>query len=80
METKELIRTALEANDVEVLDSDTFRKYAEYIADIKKVKSVNGLSPDENGNIELSLYLTREEYNALKDKDDKIEYNIWQNE
>lgn len=45
-ETKDLIKTAIETQDVEVLESDTFRKYAEYITEIRKVASVNGETGD----------------------------------
>lgn len=45
-ETKDLIKTAIETQDVEVLESDTFRKYAEYITEIRKVSSVNGMQGD----------------------------------
>ena len=45
-ETKDLIKTAIETQDVEVLESDTFRKYAEYITSIRKVASVNGETGD----------------------------------
>lgn len=45
-ETKDLIKTAIETQDVEVLESDTFRKYAEYITAIRKVASVNGETGD----------------------------------
>ena len=41
-ETKDLIKAAIETQDVEVLESDTFRQYAEYITEIRKVSSVNG--------------------------------------
>lgn len=46
LETKDLIKTALETQDVEVLESDTFRKYSEYITEIRKVASVNGETGD----------------------------------
>lgn len=46
LETKDLIKTAIETQDVEVLESDTFRKYSEYIAEIRKVASVNGETGD----------------------------------
>lgn len=72
-ETKDLIRAAIEANDVEVLDSDTFRKYAEYIADIQKVKSVNGKQGDV---IVQDWFGTKEEYDALEDKDEYTSYFI----
>lgn len=45
-ETKELIKTAIETQDVEVLESDTFRQYAEYITEIRKVASINGQTGD----------------------------------
>lgn len=45
-ETKDLIKAAIESQDVEVLESDTFRKYAEYITEIRKVSSVNGMQGD----------------------------------
>ena len=45
-ETKDLIKTAIETQDVEVLESDAFRKYAEYITEIRKVSSVNGQQGD----------------------------------
>lgn len=72
-ETKDLIRAAIEANDVEVLDSDTFRKYAEYIADIQKVKSVNEKIGDV---IVEDKVLTMEEYNNLENKDKFTTYLI----
>ena len=46
LETKDLIKTALETQDVEVLESDTFRKYSEYVTEIRKVASVNGETGD----------------------------------
>lgn len=46
LETKDLIKTAIETQDVEVLESDTFRKYSEYITEIRKVASVNGQTGD----------------------------------
>lgn len=46
LETKDLIKTAIETQDVEVLESDTFRKYSEYITEIRKVASVNGETGD----------------------------------
>ena len=46
LETKDLIKAALETQDIEVLESDTFRKYAEYITEIRKVASVNGETGD----------------------------------
>ena len=45
-ETKDLIKAAIEAQDVEVLESATFRQYAEYITQIRKVSSVNGMQGD----------------------------------
>jgi len=45
-ETKDLIKAAIEAQDVEVLESATFRQYAEYITEIRKVSSVNGMQGD----------------------------------
>lgn len=45
-ETKDLIKAAIESQDIEVLESDTFRKYAEYITEIRKVSSVNGMQGD----------------------------------
>ena len=42
-ETKDLIKMAIESQDVEVLESATFRQYAEYITEIRKVSSVNGM-------------------------------------
>lgn len=45
-ETKDLIKMAIESQDVEVLESATFRQYAEYITEIRKVSSVNGLQGD----------------------------------
>lgn len=57
LETKDLIKTALETQDIEVLESDTFRKYAEYITEIRKVSSVNGKVGD--------VIITAEELGAL---------------
>ena len=72
-ETKELIRAALEANDVDVLDSDTFRKYAEYIADIRKVKTVN----EKQGDVIVEdKILSIDDYNSLEDKDKYTSYFI----
>ena len=45
-ETKDLIKAAIQAQDVEVLESATFRQYAEYITEIRKVSSVNGMQGD----------------------------------
>ena len=45
-ETKDLIKAAIEAQDVKVLESATFRQYAEYITEIRKVSSVNGMQGD----------------------------------
>lgn len=45
-ETKDLIKMAIESQDVEVLESATFRQYAEYITEIRKVSSVNGMQGD----------------------------------
>ena len=45
-ETKDLIKAAIESQDVEVLESDAFKKYAQYITEIRKVSSVNGLQGD----------------------------------
>ena len=45
-ETKDLIKAAIEAQDVDVLESATFRQYAEYITQIRKVSSVNGMQGD----------------------------------
>lgn len=72
-ETKDLIRAAIEANDVEVLDSDTFRKYAEYIADIQKVKTVNGKQGDV---IVEDKIMTLEEYNDIENPDEYTSYFI----
>ena len=57
LETKDLIKAALETQDIEVLESDTFRKYAEYITEIRKVSSVNGKVGD--------VTITAEELGAL---------------
>lgn len=57
LETKDLIKAALETQDIEVLESDTFRKYAEYITEIRKVSSVNGKIGD--------VTITAEELGAL---------------
>ena len=57
LETKDLIKAALISQDVEVLESDTFRKYAEYITEIRKVSSVNGKVGD--------VTITAEELGAL---------------
>ena len=46
LDTKDLIKAALISQDVEVLESDAFRKYAEYITEIRKVSSVNGQTGD----------------------------------
>lgn len=45
-DTKDLIKAAIQAQDVEVLESATFRQYAEYITEIRKVSSVNGMQGD----------------------------------
>ena len=57
LETKDLIKAALISQDIEVLESDTFRKYAEYITEIRKVSSVNGKVGD--------VTITAEELGAL---------------
>lgn len=56
-ETKALIKEAIESQDVEVLESDAFRKYAEYITQIRKVSSVNGKVGD--------VIITAEELGAI---------------
>ena len=57
LETKDLIKAALETQDIEVLESDTFRKYAQYVTEIRKVSSVNGKVGD--------VTITAEELGAL---------------
>ena len=73
-ETKDLIKMAIESQDVEVLESATFRQYAEYITEIRKVSSVNGMQGDvvltleDLGGIALDAlegYYTKEEVNEL---------------
>ena len=85
-ETKELIKNAIESQDVEVLESATFRQYAEYITEIRKVSSVNGMQGDvvltmeDLGGITLSTledYAKKEEvenvYLALPTKVSELE-------
>lgn len=64
-ETKDLIKAAIESQDVEVLESDTFRKYAEYITEIRKVSSVNGMQGDVVLTIKDLSGLTEEEIVTL---------------
>lgn len=69
-ETKDLIKMAIESQDVEVLESATFRQYAEYITEIRKVSSVNGMQGDVVLTIgDLGGYTKEEIDNLLKDVD-----------
>lgn len=69
-ETKDLIKMAIESQDVEVLESATFRQYAEYITEIRKVSSVNGMQGDVVLTIgDLDGYTKEEIDNLLKDVD-----------
>lgn len=69
-ETKDLIKAAIESQDVEVLESATFRQYAEYITEIRKVSSVNGMQGDVVLTIEdLGGYTKEEVDNLLKEVD-----------
>ena len=63
-ETKDLIKAAIESQDIEVLESDTFRKYAEYITEIRKVSSVNGLQGDVTITIKDLGGITQEELDS----------------
>ena len=60
-ETKDLIKAAIESQDVEVLESSTFRQYADYITQIRKVSSVNGMQGDVTITLEDLGGITREE-------------------
>ena len=72
-ETKDLIKMAIESQDVEVLESATFRQYAEYITEIRKVSSVNGMQGDVVLTIgDLGGY-TKEEIDNLIDNVDVTE-------
>lgn len=69
-ETKDLIKMAIESQDVEVLESATFRQYAEYITEIRKVSSINGMQGDVVLTIgDLDGYTKEEIDNLLKDVD-----------
>ena len=71
-ETKDLIAAAIQSQDVEVLESDAFRKYAEYVTQIRKVSSVNGMVGDVTITAEdlgalteiPSEYITEDELNS----------------
>ena len=63
-ETKDLIKAAIESQDVEVLESDTFRKYADYITQIRKVSSVNGMQGDVTITLQDLGGITKEELDS----------------
>ena len=63
-ETKDLIKAAIESQDVEVLESATFRQYADYITQIRKVSSVNGMQGDVTITLEDLGGITKEELDS----------------
>ena len=63
-ETKDLIKAAIESQDVEVLESATFRQYADYITQIRKVSSVNGMQGDVTITLQDLGGITQEELDS----------------
>lgn len=72
-ETKALIKAAIEANDVEVLESATFRDFADLIMQIRKVSSVNEKVGDVIVEDEI---MTIDEYNSIDNPDKYTSYFI----